>query len=134
MHFVMQNLGYIGLMLVSGGMLIWPEIDRLLNGGGEVGTTEATLLMNQKKALVLDLRDRESFARAHIPGARHLPAAELPGRVEEFNRFKGRPVVLVGTRPVATIRALKGAGFAEIVQLRGGMSAWLDAGLPVQKD
>jgi len=31
------------------------------------------------------------------------------------------------------MRALKAAGFAEIAQLRGGMPAWLEAGLPVQK-
>ena len=111
MHFLIQNFGYVGLMLVSAGMLIWPEIDRLLNGGGEVGTMEATLLMNQKRALVLDVRGAEDFAKARIPGARHIPAAELPSRVAELAKLKGRPVVIVGQRPVAAIRALRAAGF-----------------------
>ena len=134
MQFLIENVGYVGLLLVSAGMLVWPEINRALNGGAEVGTTEATLLMNQKRALVLDLRSPEDFQRARIPGARHVPAAELAGRVGEFVKQKGRPVVLVGNRPVAAMRALKTAGFAEVVQLRGGMAAWQEAGLPVQKN
>ncbi len=134
MQFLIQNLGYVGLMLVSAGMLVWPEIDRAINGGGEIGTTEATQLMNQKKALVLDLRSSEDFQRARIPGARNLPAKELDGRIAEIGKLKGRPVVLVGERPVAAMRALKSAGFEHIVQLRGGMGAWQEAGLPVQKN
>ena len=133
MHFLIQNFAYVGLMVLSAGMLIWPEIDRLINGGAEIGTLEATLLMNQKRAVVIDVRSAEEFAKARIPGARNLPIGELPARVSELGKLKGRPVLLVGQRPVAAIRALKAAGFSEVVQLRGGMGAWQEAGLPVQK-
>jgi rhodanese-related sulfurtransferase len=94
---------------------------------------EATLLMNQKKALVFDLRSAEDFAKGRIPGARHVPIKDLPSRLQEFAKQKNRPVVLVGQRPVSAIRALKAAGFSEVVQLRGGMTAWQEAGLPIQK-
>lgn len=133
MHFLTQNFAYVALMLISGAMFIWPEIDRMLNGGAEIGTMEATLLMNQKRAVVIDVRSAEEFAQARIPGARNLPAGELAARVGELAKLKGRPVLLIGQRPVAAMRALKAAGFAEVVQLRGGMSAWQEAGLPVQK-
>jgi rhodanese-related sulfurtransferase len=133
MHFLIQNLGYVGLMLVSGGMLLWPEIDRMISGGAQVGTHEVTLLMNEKHALVLDLRSADDFAKARIPGARHLPPAELDTKVAALGKLKGRPVVLIGQRPVAVMRALRAAGFSEIVQLRGGMTAWQEAGLPTHK-
>lgn len=133
MHFLIQNFLWVALMAVSGAMLVWPEIDRMVNGGAEVGTMEATLLMNQKRAVVIDVRSAEEFARARIPGARHLPAPELPARVGELARLKSRPVVLVGPRPVQAMRTLKAAGFAEVFQLRGGMIAWQEAGLPVEK-
>lgn len=133
MHFLSQNFGYVALMLISAGMILWPEIDRLINGGSEVSTLEATLLMNQKRAIVLDVRATGDFQKAHIPGARHIPESEIKTRMTELSKFKERPVVLVGARPATAMRTLKTAGFAEIVQLRGGMSAWLEAGLPVQK-
>ncbi len=133
MHFLIQNFAYVGLMLLSAGMLVWPEIDRMINGGAEIGTLEATLLMNQKRAVVIDVRSAEEFAQARIPGARNLPIAERPARIGELGNLTGRPVLLIGQRPVAAMRALKTAGFAEVVQLRGGMNAWQEAGLPVQK-
>jgi len=133
MHFLTQNFGYIALMIISAGMIVWPEIDRLINGGAEIGTHEATLLMNQKHAIILDVRAVEDFQKAHIPGARHIPAKELNARVSEIAKFKGRPLVLVGQRPASAMRALKTAGFSEISQLRGGMASWLEAGLPIQK-
>jgi rhodanese-related sulfurtransferase len=133
MHFLTQNIGYIALMIISAGMMIWPDIDRFINGGSVIGTLEATLLMNQKRALVLDVRALEDFQKSHIPSARHIPEAEIKTRITELNKFKERPIVLVGTRPTTAMRALKAAGFTEIAQLRGGMPAWLEAGLPVQK-
>jgi len=133
MHFLSQNFGYIALMLVSAGMMIWPEIDRLINGGNEIGTLEATLLMNQKRAVVVDVRGSDDFQKSHIPGAKHIPEVELKNRISELSKFKERPIVLVGTRPTAAMRALKTGGFNEIAQLRGGMTAWLEAGLPTQK-
>ena len=133
MHFFTQNIGYIALMIISAGMMVWPDIDRFINGGSVIGTLEATLLMNQKRALVLDVRALEDFQKSHIPSARHIPEAEIKTRITELNKFKERPIVLVGTRPTTAMRALKAAGFTEIAQLRGGMPAWLEAGLPVQK-
>jgi rhodanese-related sulfurtransferase len=133
MHFFTENFGYIALMIVSAGMMIWPEIDRMINGGSEIGTYEATLLMNQKRAIVIDVRASDDFKKSHIPGAKHIPASEIKTRVTELNKFKERPVLLVGSRPVAAMRALKAAGFNDIVQLRGGMPAWLEAGLPTEK-
>jgi len=133
MHFLSQNFGYIALMIISAGMMVWPDIDRFINGGSVIGTLEATLLMNQKRAIVLDIRASEDFQKGHIPSAKHIPEAEIKTRIAELNKFKERPVVLVGTRPATVMRALKSAGFTEISQLRGGMSSWLEAGLPVQK-
>jgi len=133
MQFLTQNFGYVVLMIISAGMIVWPDIDRFIYGGSEIGTLEATLLMNQKRAIVLDVRASGDFQKAHIPGARHIPEAEIKTRLSELSKFKERPVVLVGTRPAIAMRALKAAGFAEIAQLRGGMPAWLEAGLPVQK-
>jgi rhodanese-related sulfurtransferase len=133
MHFLTQNFGYIALMIISAGMMAWPEIDRLINGGNEIGTLEATLLMNQKRAIVVDVRPADDYQKSHIPGSRHIPESEIKTRIAELSKYKERPLVLVGTRPTSAMRALKAAGFNEIAQLRGGIAAWIEAGLPTQK-
>ena len=60
----------------------------------------------------------------------------LAGGVAGIDRFKGKPLVVTcatGTRSGSAIRQLKAAGFTEIYALKGGMGAWREASLPVEK-
>jgi rhodanese-related sulfurtransferase len=117
-------------------MLVWPEIMRLTGGAGDVGTLEATRLLNQPGTLVLDVREEKEFAAGHLPRARHIPAAELSKRVGELSKWKEKPVLVTcasGARSGAACRVLKNAGFTQAVNLKGGIAAWQQASLPVEK-
>jgi rhodanese-related sulfurtransferase len=135
--FIMNNLALAALWLASGAMLAWPEISRLVGAGAEqLGTLEATRLMNQGNVLVLDVRDEKEYAAGHLPKARHIPLKELPARAAEIAKFKAKPVLVTcksGTRGAAACRFLKQAGFTNVFQLRGGFSAWQQASLPLEK-
>lgn len=136
-EFLMNNLALVGLFLASGVMLLWPEISKLSGGGGgEIGTLEATRLMNQGPALILDVRDAKEFATGHLPRARHIPLKELAGRLGEIGKFKDKPVIVTcrgGTRSGAACRFLRKSGFSNVFQLKGGVVAWQQASLPVEK-
>jgi rhodanese-related sulfurtransferase len=134
--FIMNNLGLVMLFLASGVMLFWPEIQRLVAGGAQLGTLEVTRLMNQGGTLVLDIREGEDFAAGHLPRARHIPLSQLPNRVEEIVKYKEKPVIVTcrnGTRAGAASRVLKQAGFKSVFELRGGLIAWEQASLPVER-
>jgi rhodanese-related sulfurtransferase len=135
-EFLMNNLLLVMLFLASGVMLVWPEIMKLAGAGAaEVGTLEATRLMNQG-SLVLDVRDEKDFAAGHLPKARHIPLKELPGRVGELAKFKAKPVIVTDRSPAragSACRYLKGAGFSSVFQLKGGLAAWQQASLPLEK-
>jgi rhodanese-related sulfurtransferase len=125
-------------MLASGTLLLWPEISRLTGGGtSQLGTLEATRLMNQgANVLILDVREAQEFALGHLPRARNVPLKELPGRTGEFTKFKARPVIVTcksGLRAAGAVRALRAAGFEQVYQLRGGVAAWQQASLPLEK-
>lgn len=130
MSFLLDHFPYALLMCISGGVFVWPSLEALWTGGHAVSTHEATVLMNQKKALILDIRNAEDFASGHISGARHIPAAELKTRIMELQRFRSRPIVVVGDPARPALALLKSQGYQELAQLKGGMRAWLDAGLP----
>jgi predicted sulfurtransferase len=80
-----QNLLLIAVAFVSGAMLVWPLVRRGA-GGPWVNTLEATMLINQKDALVLDVREPGEFAQGHILNARNIPAGELETRIKELER------------------------------------------------
>ena len=135
-EFIVNNIALVALFLASGTMLLWPEISRLIGGSSEIGTLEATRLMNQGPTLVLDIRDGKEFATGHVPRARHIPLGELSKRVEEIGKYKDKPVIVTcrnGSRSGAASRFLRKAGFNAVYQLKGGLAAWEQASLPVEK-
>lgn len=135
MKFLTDNLLLIGLMAASGAMLLWPYISRLMGGGKEIGTLEATRLINNN-ALVLDVRDANEFAAGHIPGAKHVPLAELAPRLGEFAKFKQKPLLVSCRNDLQSAQAMRLLArnqFTEVYQLRRGIAAWQEANLPLEK-
>lgn len=135
MEFVQQNLMWIALALVSGGMLVWPMLRGGI-GGASVSPLEATLKINREDAIVLDVREAEEFARGHVPNSRHLPVGQIDKRVSELQKFKARPLIVVchsGSRSGAACGALRKHGFEKVFNLAGGMGAWEQAGQPVTR-
>jgi len=132
MEFVQQNMIWVALALVSGGMLLWP----MLSGGSSEDLTpaQATLLMNREDALVLDVRETGEWTSGHIPGARHITLAQLEKRMSEIEKLKDHPVIICcasGNRSSSACGRLKKGGFEKVFNLAGGISAWREASLPL---
>jgi rhodanese-related sulfurtransferase len=135
-EFIVNNLALVALFLASGVMLLWPEIQRAMGGANEIGTLDATRLMNQGATLILDVRDAADYAAGHLPRARHIPLAELSKRVDEIGKYKDKPVIVTCSRGTMASRAsrfLRKAGFNAVYPLKGGLAAWQQASLPVEK-
>lgn len=130
------NMMLFGGAVATGVMLLWPLVMRPFRAGREVGVVEAVQLINRKDALVIDLRDTGEFEAGHIAGARHVPEKQLSERLKELEKFKDRALIVVcrsGTRSGAAVQALRGNGFNEAVNLSGGIGAWQQAGMPLEK-
>ena len=135
MDFVQNNLLLIAVAFVSGAMLIWPLVRRGA-GGPWVTTLHATHMINRDDALVIDVRDAAEYAKGHILGARSAPLADLERRLAELAKFKARPVIVhceSGNRSTNAVGILRRNGFANVYNLAGGLAAWQQAGLPVEK-
>jgi rhodanese-related sulfurtransferase len=134
--FIEQNIWLILVALVSGSVLIWPLISRRMSGAAEVGPMEAVQLINRKDAVMVDLREPGEFGGGHAPNARNIPVSQLDKRMGELEKFKNRPIILVcqtGSRSHTATAQLKKAGMGEVMVLSGGINAWQQANLPVEK-
>lgn len=137
MQFIIKNLWLLALVVVSGGMLVWPMLRRGALGIPEVSPTEAVTLINRGHALVLDVRNDAEFAAGHITNARHIPLDQLQSRLGELGKFRDKAIVVNcqgGVRSAKACAALKNQGFSRVHNLKGGISAWIDAKLPVTRD
>ena len=135
-EFIKHNIIFIGLAIGSGFSLLWPMLNRGANGAANINATEAVLLLNRSKPLVLDVRDATEFAAGHIQGAKNIPVAELAGRLKEIEKFKDKSVLVhcqKGMRAKTACGILKAQQFTQLNNLQGGLDAWLEAKLPLVK-
>jgi rhodanese-related sulfurtransferase len=136
MDFLAKNWPLALVFVVSGAMLLWPLVKRRVSPVREIGTLDATRLINSEDALVLDVRETSEYAGGRLPNALHIPLSQLKDRGAELAKHTARPVIVYcerGVRSSAATAALSRLGFQRVQSLRGGLRAWKDAGLPVQK-
>lgn len=134
--FLHKNMFLVAVFLMSGGMLLWPLIQKVTTGSKEVSVQQAVQLINRRDAVVIDVRDTAEFESGHIPNARHLPVAEMEKRFKEIEKFKQRPVIVncrSGTRAAAACGLLRKNGFEEVFVLKGGILGWQQASMPLEK-
>jgi len=121
--------------VVSGAMLLWPLLRRT-SGGPWVDTGRAIQLINREDALVLDVRDAPDYAAGHILGAKNVPLARIEEGSADLAKRKEKPLIVYddgGERSAKAAAALKRQGFTQVANLSGGLGAWRQAGLPVEK-
>ncbi len=125
------------IAVASGALFIWPTIAKLFSRGREVGVAEAVQLINRKDAVIVDVREPNEFKSGRIPHARNIPVDRINERVKELEKLKTKPLLLVcqtGSRSAQACGGLLKDGFAQAVALSGGMAAWQQAGMPIEKD
>jgi rhodanese-related sulfurtransferase len=133
--FIQDNLMLVMVALASGVMLLWPSISRKA-GGKQVDTVGAVQKMNHDNALVIDVREPAEVANGKIPQSKHIPLGELARRLSELEKYKTKPVIVAcrsGHRSSGACGILTKNGFTDVYNLSGGMIAWEQANLPVEK-
>lgn len=121
-------LGVVVLLIIAN------ELHGRLSGGPRLGTAEAVRLINDRDAVLLDVRQPAEFKKGHLMGAINVPVAKLGERGRELDKYKSRPLIVYcgmgGTSPEAA-KALRAQGFTEVYALRGGINGWMTSNLPV---
>lgn len=90
-----------------------------------------TTQQSDQTSTVVDVREKNEWDEGHIPGAIHVPRGYLELRIESAVPNKSAPVVLYcagGTRSVLAARTLQELGYSNVRSVRGGFTAWKDAG------
>ncbi|RZI82856.1 MAG: rhodanese-like domain-containing protein [Rubrivivax sp.] len=135
MSYLLENWYWLVAALASGGLLLWPQIKGGVNGGG-LSPADAVHLINREKAQVIDVCDAEEFAAGHVVGAKNVPLSALDAKAKGLPGNKTIPLVVVcasGVRSAKAVAQLKTMGYEKAQVLAGGLKAWREANLPVEK-
>lgn len=91
--------------------------------------------LQSNEVILIDIREASEYAREHIQGARLVPLAAIDGY--DFNAETQKTAVFTcrsGNRTAMNAARLLAKGFREVHMLAGGLEAWKQAGLPVQRN
>lgn len=103
-------------------------------GAQSITSQELVNLINQQRAVVLDVREETEYSAGHITDAINIPHASLQSRIRELEKYKQRPIVIVckmGQHAGSMGTLLKKAGFEQVSKLRGGLSSWQAENMPL---
>jgi rhodanese-related sulfurtransferase len=121
--------------LTSGGLLLWPVLQRGVGGGAKVSPAEAVTLINREKAVLIDVSEPTEFAAGHAIGAKNVPLGSLESS-GDLPKNKALPLVVLcptGARASRAVAILRNLGYENSRALAGGLAAWREANLPVEK-
>ncbi|HET6202771.1 MAG TPA: MBL fold metallo-hydrolase [Planctomycetota bacterium] len=121
--------------VLAGGMSAWMQGGKPIAHLPQVSVHELRERLEGRAApLVLDVRTDDEWRAGHVAEAVHAPLQRLgtsPPRLEP-----GRPTWVIcgsGYRSNVTGSLLKRQGAREVSSVVGGMTAWRNAGFPVEK-
>jgi rhodanese-related sulfurtransferase len=133
--FLIDNWMLISIAIASGGMLVWPMISGALNADA-LSASGAVQLINREKAVVVDVCEAAEFAAGHVSGAKNVPLSEFEARLPVVVKNKTLPLILVcatGARASRAVAIAKKLGYQHTQSLGGGLKAWKEANLPLEK-
>lgn len=92
----------------------------------------SALITQSPKPYLLDVRTPGEYKQGHISGAELIPLDELSTKIKRLP--KEREIICIcesGSRSSVAARHLSEQGY-KVSNLRGGMSRWIRAGLPIK--
>ncbi|WP_006787441.1 rhodanese-like domain-containing protein [Thiorhodospira sibirica] len=136
LEFIGNNPVLFALLATVIGLIIFAEVQRLTRKYQNLSPQDAVRSMNQEDAVLLDVRETAELQSGRIANARHIPMSAFKQRIHELEKHKNKLVIVYcqsGARSTQACGMLTKAEFAKVANLRGGITAWQAASLPVSK-
>ena len=134
MKFIIDNWMLISIAVASGGLLLWPLLQGVATAG--LSPAGAVQMINREKAVVVDVCEAAEFAAGHVTGSKNVPLSTLESKLGGVVKNKTVPLILVcqsGARSGRAVQIAKKLGYQQVLSLGGGLAAWKEANLPVEK-
>lgn len=127
------RIGYqLPLGWLAGGFVRWQSEGKAIENLPMIDVDELKALVDSNAVTVLDVRQPAEWAEGVIPEATLITGAEVPERANEMAGDKPLAVICGGGYRSAVIASFldREPVELEISQVRGGMTAWTQAGYP----
>jgi phage shock protein E len=111
-----------------------PATAEIANLPSTVDVATVRALQDRADVVLLDVREQAEYDAGHIPGVKLIPLGQVPSRMAEIP--KDKTVIVTcrsGNRSGQAADFLRRQGYTNVHNMEGGITAWQQAGLPVEK-
>ncbi len=134
-EFAVNHLLLVVAFVVILAMLAGVELRHHLGKVRDITPGEAIRLINHENAVLVDMRNDKDYRDGHIVNAVQVPADknEAAGKLD---KYRDRPLIVIcrsGNQSNKLSTELSKKGVVSVYNLKGGMHAWQQAGLPLSK-
>lgn len=101
----------------------------------EISPAEAQAQVERGAAILIDVREAESFREEHASGAKHLSRGLLELEIEDEIPDRTQLIICYcggGSRSALATESLQKMGYTNVRSMAGGLRAWKEAGLPTE--
>ena len=126
---------FIGLAIVT-FLLIQDIISGMFRQFRSTSPMGAITLLNEEDAAVVDVSEPFDYKKGHIIDAINIPVAKFDELKDKLKPLEGRALIVAcqsGNRSNHAGKKLTALGFEKVFILQGGMQAWLEDNLPIEK-
>jgi rhodanese-related sulfurtransferase len=144
-----RQMGFNEVYAVEGGTTAWAASGLSLEAGfaeplpfgldsarSQVSLLSPQALQAAKPSVMLFVDTSQDFTRGHVPGAHWVPRGWLELRIAEVAPARETSIAVTcldGRNATLAGATLKELGYQHVAVLDGGMAAWQQAGLPIEK-
>lgn len=102
----------------------------------ELSPMQATRLMNNDNAVIIDVSEAAEYKNGHIKNAINVPIKELKNKLPDLHKYSDRAVLIVcknGNQSNRACQVLKQSKFSNVHNISGGLHNWMESNLPIVK-
>lgn len=103
----------------------------------EITVQDFAALPDDKKPLLIDVREDNDWQEGHAQDAVHLSRGVIELKIEDKISDVNTPIVCYcggGSRSALAVDSLQKMGYTNVMSLAGGYKAWKDSSSPVSMD
>ena len=100
----------------------------------EISPADAAREVQEKGALLIDVRETEEWRQEHAKGAQHLSRGIIEVEIEDRVSDPATPIICYcggGSRSALVADNLQKMGYTNVKSMSGGFRGWKQANLPV---
>ena len=133
MNFLSNHPLMTNIMLAVFILLVAIELWRLKRREQSLSPQAVIQMINHQQAVLIDIRSPDAFQQGHIISALSMPPKDLQPTPKTLEKNKNKPFIFIDNSGMDASKIaliFKKQGY-QAHTLKGGMRAWVDAGMPI---